>query len=1161
MRLRQIDIERFGIWRDWSSGELPAGLAVFFGPNETGKSTLLEFLRGMFFGFHQRSGFAPPDEPVLAGRLVCEHQDIAFQLYRRWTPSGGEVVEVVDDSGNRPAEEVVRSLCPLDETTFNAIFAVNLEDIAYLRTLEATATGELLYDLSLGIDRAVLGRVLARLQEAADPHRQGELLRGLLEERERLQRELQGVPEVGTQFVQLLTARKNVEQQCARAEETLAQWRERCQIWESLRPLLPLWEERCRVERELGELGALADVPEVFFRRVARLRKKFRAAKKRLEHLKEQHSQVKTRLAGTTINEALLTHATELEALRPVRNDLTTLQTTLNALQADQDRLDQELTNLRSRLGVDTLESPPNFPWGDVRRVITHWERIDQRIQVEEQKLTTDRATKERLQEQLRQKLQAFQAVNVPAALEERSRQATQLRKLAQLREQLASVENRQKELRAERLTVMKEALLPGRTWLFVAVPFVLGLALVLLSLLTLAIFPVSSLGWSGVLVGAILVGAGVAVKLHGERFHRSRADAIFQEWEALRAERERLVEHIAGLETAISAAPGYLPRELPALENEIRELEALGLLQSQLDHVTQKIDEEERQVNQLRAQSEEAARRVAGVFAQQGLPSPESPAAARVALETLRQYRRLRLRWESVNKRRSSLVRQRETWSTRLQQIAQLAGIQTPDTSLELVLDALLAAYDEAVAQAREKKQLVRQWKAVSKDLRLQEKAVRKLRTALRQHIQKFRRRTEFSGPMSSAYRQWQKARELHQKHEQITATLRQSVDALSPRFTPGEKLDELFAGLESRSQEAIGKVAEYSAQVASCRQMLERLTTEIETLAHDRRIEEKRLALATIEYKLGPAFIRERLPRLALFLFEKVRQQYEHERQPRILRKASRFLEAMTEGRYRRVWTPLAERVLLAEDHSGNLRRVDELSRGTREQLFLSLRLALASDWSARGVQLPLILDDVLVNFDEERVRAACRTLAEFAGPRQQILLLTCHEHITNICYELGIPVTDLTSAAVPGRSSRRSHRSVARAHSTSMHQAASARESAVNSTATSAASDAAERSDSPQTSSVGESRQESDPREDSPSKEQREADEAETATPLGSGSDSFDAGGKSRALSAADAWLFVPDPYPDEGTASAAPDLDTGETPVQAARRSRVRKARAA
>uniref|UniRef100_UPI00321FA5F8 AAA family ATPase n=1 Tax=Thermogutta sp. TaxID=1962930 RepID=UPI00321FA5F8 len=703
MRLRQIDIERFGIWRDWSSGELPAGLAVFFGPNETGKSTLLEFLRGMFFGFHRRSGFAPPDDPVLAGRLVCEHQEAVFNLSRRWTPSRGDVVEVFNESRNSPAEEVVRLLCPLDETTFNAIFAVNLEDIAHLRTLEAAATSELLYDLSLGIDRAILGRVFARLQEEADVPRQSELLQGLLEERDRLQRELQEAPAAGAQFARLLTARKTTEQQCAKAEEALTQWREKAQAWESLRQLLPLWEERCRVERELRELGALTDVPAVFFRRVAHLRERYRVAKEKWEHLKEQYSQVKARLGKITINQALLSYATELEALRPIRNDLSTLQTTLNSLQAEQDRLAEELTNLRSRFGVDTLESPRNFPWGDVRRGIAQWERIGQRVRTEEEKIAGDRAAKDRLEEQLRRKLETFHAPSVPTALEERSRQATHLRKLAQFREQLASVENRQKELRTERLDVMKETLLTGRTWLFVAVPFVLGLALVLLSLMMLAIFPVSSLGWGGVLVGAILVGAGVAVKLHGERLHRSRADAILQEWETLRVERERLVEQIACLETAITAAPAYLPRELAALENEIRELESLGLLQSQLDQLTQRIAEEERKLSELRAQLGDAANRVATFLAQQGLPASEDPESARNALETLRQYRRVHLRWESVNKRLLSLVRQRETWSARLQQIAQRAGIQTPDTSLELVLDTLLAAYDEAVARARE--------------------------------------------------------------------------------------------------------------------------------------------------------------------------------------------------------------------------------------------------------------------------------------------------------------------------------------------------------------------------------------------------------------------------------------------------------------------------
>ena len=1164
MRLRQIDIERFGIWRDWSSGELPSGLAVFFGPNETGKSTLLEFLRGMFFGFQQRSSFASADDPVLAGRLVCEHQDTVFQVYRRWTPSRGEVIEVFDGNRNSPAEETLRLLCPLDETTFNAIFAVNLEDIAYLRTLETAATGELLYDLSLGIDRAVLGRVLARLQEQAEANRQGEILEELLEERDRLERELQEAPRTAVRFARLLAARKTAEQQCARAEEALAEWGEKCQTWEALRQFLPLWEERCLVEKELREVGPLVGVPEVFFRRVAHLRKRLRAAKEALKQLKEQHSQVKTRLSKITINEALLAHATEFEALRPIRNDLVNLRTTLNVLQAEQDRLDRELESLQSRLGAKTLDWPVNWSWGDVRRAITQWERLGQRIQTEEQKLATDRATKDRLAEQLRQKLEIFHAANVPTALDERSRQATHLRKLAQLREQLASLDNRQRELRAERLAVMKEALLPGRTWLFVAVPFVLGLALVLLSLLTLAIFPVSGLGWSGVLVGAVLVGTGVAVKLHGERLHRSRADAILQEWEALRAERERLTEQVSGLEMAITSAPTHLPRELPALENEIRELESLGLLQTQLDHLAQQIAEAERELAELRAQLEETARGVAAFFAQQGVPLPENPAAAGMALQTLRQYCRLYSRWESVNKRRLSLLRQHETWSTRLQQLAQVAGLQPPDSSPELLLDMLLAAYDEAIAHAREKKQLLREGRAVLKDLQRQQKTVRKLQMALKRHIRHFRRRTGFSDSLGRAHHQWRKGQELQQKYEQITTELRQAVKGVSSRLGAGEKLEDLFVGLESRYQEALAKVEEYSGQVTSCRQVLERLTAEIETLARDRRIEEKRLALATLDYRLGPGLIRERLPRLVLFLFEKVRQHYEHERQPRILQKASRFLEAMTEGRYRRVWTPVAERVLLTEDHSGNLRRVDELSRGTREQLFLSLRLALASDWAARGVQLPLILDDVLVNFDQDRVRAACRTLAEFAGPRQQILLLTCHEHITNVCHNLGIPVTNLTSSTVLGKSARRPQRSPTRSHSTPIHEAAPARETSSNPVSLSSVPDAGGMTDPTGTPLAGDPLPESTSQGDSTSKEEPEVDQAEQQRPLDSSTDPLDATKNPWPVPVADSWFFVPDPYPEDRTASTAADLNTGETsepPIPAARRSRVRKARAA
>ena len=97
--------------------------------------------------------------------------------------------------------------------------------------------------------------------------------------------------------------------------------------------------------------------------------------------------------------------------------------------------------------------------------------------------------------------------------------------------------------------------------------------------------------------------------------------------------------------------------------------------------------------------------------------------------------------------------------------------------------------------------------------------------------------------------------------------------------------------------------------------------------------------------------------------------------------------------------MWTPLGEHALRVDDAEGHSLPVEVLSRGTREQLFLSLRLALASSYARRGAPLPLVLDDVLVNFDAERAKAAAAVLRDFAAAGHQLLIFTCHEHIMKL------------------------------------------------------------------------------------------------------------------------------------------------------------------
>jgi uncharacterized protein YhaN len=58
--------------------------------------------------------------------------------------------------------------------------------------------------------------------------------------------------------------------------------------------------------------------------------------------------------------------------------------------------------------------------------------------------------------------------------------------------------------------------------------------------------------------------------------------------------------------------------------------------------------------------------------------------------------------------------------------------------------------------------------------------------------------------------------------------------------------------------------------------------------------------------------------------------------------------------------------------------------------------------------GVELPIVLDDVLVNLDQSRMQAAVETLVQYASSDQQVLLFTCHQHIAQMFEDVGtVPI----------------------------------------------------------------------------------------------------------------------------------------------------------
>jgi hypothetical protein len=139
-----------------------------------------------------------------------------------------------------------------------------------------------------------------------------------------------------------------------------------------------------------------------------------------------------------------------------------------------------------------------------------------------------------------------------------------------------------------------------------------------------------------------------------------------------------------------------------------------------------------------------------------------------------------------------------------------------------------------------------------------------------------------------------------------------------------------------------------------------------------------------------------------------------YQEEHVHRLAREAGETLERLTEGRYVKVRLDSDLKPTLATPERDGV-PLESLSRGTRDGFYLALRAALAQELSARE-PLPLILDDPIAHFDEERRGSLIRILEELAG-EIQVLLLTHDRGVLNQVREAN--VTGVGAVARPRES----------------------------------------------------------------------------------------------------------------------------------------------
>jgi uncharacterized protein YhaN len=221
------------------------------------------------------------------------------------------------------------------------------------------------------------------------------------------------------------------------------------------------------------------------------------------------------------------------------------------------------------------------------------------------------------------------------------------------------------------------------------------------------------------------------------------------------------------------------------------------------------------------------------------------------------------------------------------------------------------------------------------------------------------------------------------------------------------------LLAEQESTLEELDRKIREAEKSVSSLRAEVRHLEQADTPDLVDGQVEDVLSQIRRLERE------RDRLLLMAR-LVEHAEARFREANQPGLLRRAEGHLARITGGRYSRILSGNAENpheMHLMADHLPAPAPIEPpLSTGTREQVYLALRLAIVDHLDADQEPLPLLLDELLVNWDPRRTEQGIGLLREISEMRQ-VFLFTCQPGLAEAVARAGGHTIELDGPTAGG------------------------------------------------------------------------------------------------------------------------------------------------
>lgn len=1055
MWIAEIHLERFGGLAGARITGLGPGVNLVIGLNEAGKSTIVEFIRSVCFGFSKKSGrantYAPLQGGLRRGRLIVHAADrkvCVERIERRGRKEGN--LSITDEFGEilQPQDFPLFS-GGLNRKTFEGLYAFDLDGVLKLdqNALRAKITAA-----ALGSARVSPVDALAAITQRIKPFEKKSGDVSLTELKRRLaetDRQLRALSDKPARYGELLDERDPLNMEAETVARTLGvRGVELDELTVALR-YESEWIELGTAERELAQIVAPASFPTDGLARFEETEKRGRDAMEMLEELSDEKHRLAALIAGLHPDRRLLDNSDRLRTLARAAHGVADAATKLEGLRSQLalglESFTGELADLGpgwnrdrvARFGLSVSREQTANEFRD------RWMSVSARIEEIERGLSAAH----RAAGELDKRIEADKAAR--RELISRSRGYLTSRKRGLLNEwkernyERRRIQERLSELKtaAERISAEIDTLRSRADWserarsdrwslvsgvILSALVAAGGLGLVFATPVPGSGYPWLRpfLGYVMILLGPLVLWRWIAAYRRAGRMGRLEAarreheiERLTAEWERIATEQSTLRKDIQTVNRRMRALAREVLGNPDATADDIRAAERRSIaaeeparrLERINDNLTERrrrLNDEQRRLTSLENDLADAREREKSVRAEwtafldeMSFDRKIGPDACLQMFDRIRALKKDERQISRQEDELNRLERRQVEFEAEVVRFADLIGAsEDPDASSVDRVEHWLKRERESREQAAQQDALTEQLEALN--VKIASAAAKKAEAE-----------AEIAGLFEQAgaadeesFRRYAAAVERSAQLQRVILRLEETIrrglgvddqaamrDIMDGRDRRADKqreerLRSEVEDLRNRGHEIAGDLGRIETEIRAIE-----TDDQVERLAAEREDTAARLAAAVGEWSRW---------KLAARMMEETLKVFESEKQPRVIERGSDYFRSITGEAYTGVRFPLDGTGIHAVRNDGTAVPEELLSRGTLEQLYLALRLAHLSVYHGNGARIPLIVDDILVNFDPERAAHAAAALSRFSAETGvQILLFSCRPETADL------------------------------------------------------------------------------------------------------------------------------------------------------------------